>query len=108
MKKYFKELIILIIQLFMFYIFPMFAGPTDVMGMVLLIIITTFILAILMGALSSEKIKYVYPIIIALLFLPSVLIYYNDSAFIHGVWYLVDAYLGLGLGLIIRKILNIN
>ena len=31
MKKYLKEIIIILIQLFMFYIFPMFAGPTDAM-----------------------------------------------------------------------------
>ena len=33
MKKHLKEIIILLIQLFMFYIFPLFAGPTDAMGM---------------------------------------------------------------------------
>ena len=33
MKKYLKEILILLIQLFMFYVFPLFAGPTDVMGM---------------------------------------------------------------------------
>lgn len=32
MKKYLKEILILLIQLFMFYVFPLFAGPTDVMG----------------------------------------------------------------------------
>lgn len=44
MKKYIKELIILIIQILLFYIFPLTAGPTDEMGMVMLIILTTFIL----------------------------------------------------------------
>ena len=34
MKKYLKEILILLIQLFMFYVFPLFAGPTDIMGMV--------------------------------------------------------------------------
>ena len=41
MKKYIKEIRILIIQLLMFFIFPLFAGPTDAIGMVLLIIIAT-------------------------------------------------------------------
>ena len=31
MKKFIKEIIITLIQLFMFYIFPLFAGPTDAM-----------------------------------------------------------------------------
>ena len=56
MKKHLKEIIIFLLQSFMFYIFPLFAGPTDAMGMVLLIIITTFILSILIGILSKEKI----------------------------------------------------
>ena len=43
MKKYIKEIIILILQLFMFYIFPLFAGPTDAMGMVFLIWLSTII-----------------------------------------------------------------
>ena len=32
MKKYLKEILILLIQLFMFYVFPLFAGPTDCYG----------------------------------------------------------------------------
>ena len=106
MKKYLKEIIIFLLQLFMFYIFPLFAGPTDAMGMVLLIIITTFILSILIGILSKEKIKYLYSIIIAILFIPSVFIYYNESALIHSIWYLIIATIGLIIGILINKIFN--
>lgn len=106
MKKYLKEIIIFLLQLFMFYIFPLFAGPTDGMGMVLLIIITTFILSILIGILSKEKIKYLYSIIIAILFIPSVFIYYNESALIHSTWYLIIATIGLIIGILINKIFN--
>ena len=106
MKKHLKEIIIFLLQLFMFYIFPLFAGPTDGMGMVLLIIITTFILSILIGILSKEKIKYLYSIIIAILFIPSVFIYYNESALIHSIWYLIIATIGLIIGILINKIFN--
>ena len=106
MKKYLKEIIIFLLQLFMFYIFPLFAGPTDGMGMVLLIILTTFILSILIGILSKEKIKYLYSIIIAILFIPSVFIYYNESALIHSIWYLIIATIGLIIGILINKIFN--
>ena len=44
MKQYIKEIIILIIQLLMFYVFPIFAGPTDAMGMVFLIWLSTIII----------------------------------------------------------------
>ena len=104
MKRYLKEVIILAIQLFMFYIFPLFAGPTDTMGMVLLIILATLLLSIIIGSISKEKIKYLYPIIVAILFIPSIFIYYNESALIHSIWYLVVSTVGLLVGTIIYKL----
>lgn len=98
MKKFLKELIIFLLQLFMFYIFPMFAGPTDAMGMVIIIILSTFILSLVLGSISSSKIKYIYPIIVTIIFIPSIFIYYNESALIHSIWYLVDSYIGLFIG----------
>ena len=106
MKRYLKEIIILLIQLLMFYVFPLTAGPTDAMGMVVLILLSVFILSIIIGSISKEKIKYFYPIIISILFIPSVFIYYNDSALIHALWYLIDSYIGLLIGLIIFKLTN--
>jgi len=103
MKNYIKEIILLLIQLFMFYIFPLFAGPTDAMGMVFLIIISTFILSILMGIISKEKIKYLYPVIVSILFIPSIFIYYNSSALVHSLWYLVVSATGLLVGTILSK-----
>ena len=105
MRKYIKELVILVIQLFMFYIFPLFAGPTDAMGMVVLIILVTFLLSVIMGAVSSEKVKYLYPIVIAIIFIPSVYLHYNDSALIHSVWYFVVSTIGLVMGMLIRKLI---
>ena len=89
MKRYLKESVILLVQLFMFYIFPLFAGPTDAMGMVLLIILSTFLLSVVIGCISKEKIKYLYPLIVAVIFIPSVFIYYNSSALVHSLWYLI-------------------
>ncbi len=106
MKKDWKEIIIFLIQLFMFYIFPLFAGQADAMGMVFLILVVTFILSIVIASVSKEKWKYFYPIIVSILFIPSVFIYYNDSALIHTVWYFVDSAAGLLIGTIIYKITN--
>ena len=105
MKKYLKEIIIVLLQLFMFYISPLFAGPTDTMGMILLIMLATFILAIILGTISNNKIKYSYPILVALLFIPSIWIYYNESALIHSVWYLVISSIGLLIGMVINKLI---
>ena len=106
MKRYLKEIIILLLQLFMFYIFPLFAGPTDAMGMVLLIILSTFGLSFVLSCISKNRIKYLYPVIISILFIPSVFIYYNESALIHSIWYLVISSIGIIIGLIINFICN--
>jgi len=107
MKKYLKEIIILLLQLVIFYILPLFAGPTDIMGLILLIIFATLILSLIMGLLSKEKIKYLYPLVITILFIPSIFIYYNISAFIHCVWYFVIACIGLLSGNVTIKIINL-
>lgn len=106
MKKNIKEIIIFTLQLFMFYIFPLFAGPTDVIGMVVLILLSTLILSIVLASISNKRIKYLYPIIVSLIFIPSVFIYYNETALIHSIWYLVDSAIGILLGTIIYKISN--
>ena len=103
MQKYIKEIIILLIQIFMFYIFPLFAGPTDAMGMVVLIILVTFILSLILGFISKTKIKYLYPVTISLLFIPTIFIYYNSSALIHALWYLVISFTGVIVGTIISN-----
>lgn len=105
MRKYFKELLILALQLFMFYVFPLFAGPTDAMGMVVLIILATLLLSLILGIFSKKKIKYLYPIAIAILFIPSVFIYYNKSAMIHAIWYLIISAIGLIVGSVIHKLI---
>ena len=108
MQKYKKEFIILLLQLLMFYIFPLFAGPTDAMGMVFLIWFSTIILAIIIASISKEKIKYLYPIIISILFIPSIFIYYNESALIHSLWYLISSSIGVLIGTIIYIIKKKN
>ena len=98
MKRYIKELAILTVQLFLFYLLPLFAGPTDAMGMVFLIILGTLTLSLALGAVSRSPFKWGYPALCAVLFLPSIPLYYNFSALIHAVWYLVIAAVGLLLG----------
>ena len=107
MKNHLKEIIILLIQLFMFYIFPLFAGPTDAIGMVFIILITTLFLSALLTIISKEKLKYIYPLVVAIIFIPSVFIYYNESALIHSLWYLVTSIIGLLLGNIINYFVKI-
>ena len=108
MKNNLKEIVILIIQLVMFYVFPLFAGPTDAMGMVFLILCMTLILSMILGITSINKMKYLYPLLISILFIPSIWIYYNESALIHALWYFVVSIIGLIIGLFINKLLKLN
>ena len=110
MKCYFREIVFLFIQLLVFYVYPIFMFLLEPMGMVLMMLIFTFILSFCLGVVGKHKIKYLYPFVIAILFLPSVFIFYNESALIHSVWYLVISTFGLLMGVIIsfivKKIFN--
>ena len=106
MKRYLKEIIILLIQLFMFYIFPLFAGPTDAIGMVILILLATILLSFILGVISKEKIRYLYPFSVAIMFIPSVFVYYNESALVHSLWYFVVSIVGLWVGIIIEILIK--
>ena len=107
MKKFLKEIIVLIIQIIMFYLFPLTAGPTDMMGLVLILLFITLILSIIIVTISNNKIKYLYPIVVAIIFIPSIFIYYNDSALIHSIWYLVTSLIGLIIGTILNKTIKL-
>jgi len=105
-RKYTKEIIIFVIQLLVYYLIPPFALPFGAMGMVLMIILLTLALSCLLGALSSSKLKFFYPIAVAAVFIPSVFIYYNESALVHALWYLVVSLIGVLFGSGIRKLIK--
>ena len=104
-EKYYKEIIVFTLQIFMFYIFPLFSGVESAIGMVVLILLATLIFGIVMGYIDS-KIKWFYPVIVSLLFIPSIFIYYNSSAFIHCIWYLIDSFIGILIGCLSMKFIN--
>ena len=104
MKRFIKEIIILLIQLFVFYLLPKQMGNIGALGMVFLLLLITLVLSIIIGSISKEKIKYLYPIIVSILFIPTIFIYYNDSALVHSLWYLVISWVGLVLGTVIYKL----
>ena len=104
MKRYLKEIVMLSIQLFMFYLYPLFAIKIDPIGMVLIMLFVTILLSLIIGIISNKKMKYLYPLVISLLFIPSVFIYYNESALVHSLWYFVVSSFGLFLGIIIGKV----
>lgn len=106
MKHYRKEFILLLIQLLMFYLFPLTAGPADMMGMVIVLLFSSLILSVLMGLLSGHKIKFAFPPVTSLIFLPSVFIHYNTTALPQCIWYFVISLVGLCAGSLIRYLIR--
>ena len=106
MRKYGKEWVLLILQLLMFYVFPFLAGPTDPMGMVVLIIFATFALALFLGIISSWTGKSLWPLCVSVCFMPSIYLHYNETAWIHAIWYLAISSAGLLIGCGIRKLFS--
>lgn len=106
MKKYLKEIVIILMQILVLYLLPQMMGNIGALGMVFLLLLISFILSMIIGAISNNKIKYCYPILVALLFIPSIWIYYNESALIHSVWYFVISLFGLLVGTTINKLIH--
>ena len=107
-KRYKRELIVLLVQILLFYILPLFAGPTDMMGVIVLLLVSSFVLGIVVGYISKDRMKFAYPVAVGMVFLPSVLIYYNSTATIHSVWYFMISDVGLLFGMILKYIISNN
>ena len=106
MKKYFKEIIICIMQIVMFYFWPKMIGNIGAIQMVVTIMMTTLILSFILGCFSKGILRYIYPVVVSALFLPTVPIYYNETAYIHAIWYFILSVIGIMTGFLIRKILR--
>lgn len=98
MKRYRKEVAIAVLQLLLFYAYPAYAFRIDAMGAVFIMIFVTVVLAAVLGMISRSSLKWAYPAFCAVVFLPTVPIYYNASALVHAMWYLVVAAVGLSIG----------
>lgn len=103
MRKHWKLCGLLVLQLLVFYVLPMLAGPADAIGMVLLIALLTFLLALLMGVISTSWRRFLYPMLVAGVFVPSVYLFYNESALVHAVWYMVIALAGVSAGALLHR-----
>ncbi len=104
MKRYIKESIILLLQIIFFYISPLFTAPDQIIGLIFLITLATGVLSLVMGLMSKEKIKFIYPILTAVLFIPTIFIHYNNSALIYIAVYFIISSLGVGIGTAIRML----
>ena len=104
MKRYFEEIVILIVQLLVFYVFPIFAVEhNNSNGMLVIVLLATFMLSLGIGGISKKKIKYYYPIVIAFLFIPAVYIYHTEFLLMHTLFLMCAGFLGVIIGDFIMK-----
>ena len=106
MKKYILELLICILQMALFYVYPLYMKEVGAIGVVIVMLASTLVIGLIMGAFSNKKLKFLFPAIVAIMFLPTVYIYYNESALVHSVWYLISSAIGLVLGIIFRRVIR--
>ena len=104
MNKMKKGLIFVVLQAIIFYVLPLFAGPTDVMGLVLIQFAATFVLSFAVGVSTKSTMKFVFPIIATVGFIPVIMIYMNYTAYIYLIFYAVLTVVGVALGTGLRNL----
>lgn len=100
-KKYIVYVILILISL---YALPFFIQDTGSAMAVLLtyIPISVFVVSIVFGL--KNEFPYVLPALVAVLFIPTIFIYYNVSATVYVFGYYFVSLLGVALGQLIRKL----
>ena len=108
MGKYKKEIAAALIQLAIFWLVPLFftlsGGKGGAIFMVQVMLIGTIALSAFLCIESANKVKYFFPLFAAAMFFPTVPVYYNSSALIHSLWYLIASCIGMGMGALKKKI----
>ena len=102
-KLYIGIITALLLTVITFYLFPLLIVDTGsgMFALLLLIPAFCFLTAFLFGLLAG--IQWLYPLLIAALFLPTIWIYYNSSAWIYVIPYTILALVGNLTGGLIRK-----
>lgn len=98
-----KNWIYYFIILIGFYLVPILIKDTGSGMTILLIVIPliTLITSLMYGLRNTFD--YVYPLIVAILFIPTLFIYYNTSAWIYIIVYSVIAVIGELVGKMLQK-----
>ncbi len=104
MKKYKLEASAVLMQLVVFYLLPLIAIKLGPIMMVMIMLVATGAIAAFLGCWSNKSIKYFLPVAAALLFMPSVPLYYNSSALLQTLWYFAMSAVGMGIGSLVGKV----
>ena len=89
-----------------FYALPLLMQDTEPMVVMLLILFPLLCLAsgIIYGIFNGFEV--LYPLVVALLFAPTLFIFYNLTAWIYVAVYFLVALIGVSIGFVVNKIKN--
>lgn len=98
MKAYLKMTPCLLVNALAFYLIPLIIQDTGSAMLVMLLVLPfiCFFTSIVFGVRNSFN--WVYPLAVALLFAPTIFIYYNESAAVYIVAYCIIALVGNLIG----------
>lgn len=104
MKTNLKMIPYLLVVIVAFYVLPMVIQDTGSAMAVLLVAIPLicFAAAIVFGVRNA--LNWIYPLAVALLFVPTIFIYYNESAAFYSVVYGIISLVGNLIGKLFYKI----
>lgn len=103
MDKIKKNWIYYLIIFIAFYIVPMLIKDTGSGMFILLIVIPLITLITSLKYGLRNTVDFIYPLIVAILFIPTLFIYYNISAWVYIIAYSLIAFIGELLGKTLQK-----
>lgn len=103
MQKARKMLLYLIVIVMDFYLLPLIIMDTGMAMVTLLVLVPLicFICSVSYGI--NHSFDLLYPVIVAVIFMPSIFIYYNSSAWVYIIGYGIVALAGDAVGSIFFK-----
>ncbi|MBQ8371250.1 MAG: hypothetical protein IJY35_14855 [Clostridia bacterium] len=102
MQKYLRILPFLAVTAADFWLIPLFMNETNVMLLVLCVMpFVCFVTSYVCGLVCSFQPMYLFGV--EMLFLPTVWVYYNESAMVYMLVYAVIAALGCAVGALMKK-----
>lgn len=101
------DIFLLAIQILIFYLLPLLGAAANEMIIMFAQISVTFLLSMLIGAMSDSRLKYILPVLTTLLYIPSAYIYVNYNKVTYVLLYLIFSCVGLLVGLVTAKIINV-
>ena len=107
MKAFIKKYYVYILVMLAFYVAALLLCRDTGSAMFTLLCLLPAILFILSLVYAKMNgFKWYLSLAVALLWLPTVFIYYNESAVIYALIYGVISFIGQGIGFLVNKILN--